>query len=411
MMSKLSLLDKLKVLGDVTSSSGLFIVAIIILVALAALLITTSTKTKKISRFVCIAIYGTIIIASILFYRQELFDLFDYMMDNFFIVVYFPNLAVYFAAIIITNDILWISVFNRKVTKWIRSINTVMFCIIHYLLILIINIITTNKLDIFDQTSIYQNKNAQALIELSSTIFIVWVLFLIIYKTIRIYQQNHNETEEFIKPEKIIIKEPSPEPIVKTETIVKRKLPDSIQKTEVPSMIHGKVKPKPSVITPPKQLDQNIIDLMKEPAPMPLNDNTYLTDIPDPLLNEAPQALDIMLRDQEIMKPQKSQSAPKKKQQPVIIQQTKKVKNITMTEGPKVVTKQPSIVTNSQKDTKSKTELDIFDGLLTLEDYKQVLAILKNYQQQEKRQATIEKRPENRQIKLDTLRDLYQIKK
>ena len=47
MMSKLSLLDKLKVLGDVTSSSGLFIVAIIILIALAALLITTSTKTKK----------------------------------------------------------------------------------------------------------------------------------------------------------------------------------------------------------------------------------------------------------------------------------------------------------------------------------------------------------------------------
>lgn len=412
MMSKLSLLDKLKVLGDVTSSSGLFIVAIIILIALAALLITTSTKTKKLSRIVCIAIYGAIIIASILFYRQELFDLFDYMMDNFFIVVYFPNLAVYFAAIIVTNIILWISIFNRKITKWIRSINTVIFCIIHYLLILIINIITTNKLDVFDQTSIYQNKNAQALIELSSTIFIVWILFLIIYKVIRIYQQNHNEAEEFIKPEpeKIIIKEPALEPIVKTETIIKRKLPDNIQKTEIPSIIHGKVKPKQPVQIPPRQTEQTIIDFMKEPAPIPMNDNTYLTNIPDPILNEAPQALDIMLRDQEIMKPQKSHPAPKKKPKQVIVQQTKKVKNITMTEGPKIVAKQASLVTKDQN-TKRKTEIDIFDSLLTLEDYKRVLAILKNYQQQEKRQAAIEKRPENRQIKLDTLRDLYQTKK
>ena len=415
MMSKLSLLDKLKVLGDVTSSSGLFIVAIIILIALAALLITTSTKTKKVSRIICVVIYGAIIIASILFYREELFGLFDYMMDNFFIAVYFPNLAIYFAAIIVTNIILWISVFNRKITKWIRTINTVMFCIIHYLLILIMNIITTNKLDIFDQTSVYQNKNAQALIELSSTIFIVWILFLIIYKIIRIYQQNHSvtETEEFIKPEpeKIIIREPAPEPIIKTETIFKRKLPDSIRKTEVPSIIHGNVKPKHVVEDLPKQKEQTIIDFMKEPAPISMNDSSYLTDIPDPILNEAPQALDIMLRDQEIMKPQKSQTTPKKQPKPVIIQQTKKVSNIAMTEGPKVVTKQAMTVTKPQKESKNQTTLDIFDGLLTLDDYKRVLAILKNYQQQEKKQAAIEQRPENRQIKLDTLKDLYKNRK
>ena len=198
MMSKLSLLDKLKVLSDVTSSSGLFIVVIVILIALAALLITTNTKTRKKSRFVCIAIYGAIIIVSILFYREELFELFDYMMNNFFIAIYFPNLAIYFAAIVTTNIILWISIFNRKITKWIRTINTIIFCFIHYLLILIINIITTNKLDIFDQTSIYENQEALALIELSSTIFVVWILFLIIYKIIRIYQDNQeiNPKEE-----------------------------------------------------------------------------------------------------------------------------------------------------------------------------------------------------------------------
>ena len=395
MMSKLSLLDKLKVLSDVTSSSGLFIVAIVILIALAALLITTNTKTKKISRFVCIAIYGAIIIVSILFYREELFELFDYMMNNFFIAIYFPNLAIYFAAIVTTNIILWISIFNRKITKWIRTINTIIFCFIHYLLILIINIITTNKLDIFDQTSIYENQEALALIELSSTIFVVWILFLIIYKIIRIYQDNQeiNPKEELENSpwEKEIRKELPKDPIIKTETIIKRKLPDSIKKTEVPSIIQGNIR---------KKQPENIIDFMKSATPT--QDNSYLMDIPDPILNESPQFLDIMLRDQEIMKPLKSEKQPKTTK--IVEKIPKKQRNITVIKEPKLVEKK-TLRKEMKKEvevvkSKQQKELDIFDGLLTLEDYKRVLSVLKTYQQQEKKE-----------IKKEDLEELYRRKR
>lgn len=395
MMSKLSLLDKLKVLSDVTSSSGLFIVAIVILIALAALLITTNTKTKKISRFVCIAIYGAIIIVSILFYREELFELFDYMMNNFFIAIYFPNLAIYFAAIVTTNIILWISIFNRKITKWIRTINTIIFCFIHYLLILIINIITTNKLDIFDQTSIYENQEALALIELSSTIFVVWILFLIIYKIIRIYQDNQeiNPKEELENSplEKEIRKELPKEPIIKTETIIKRKLPDSIKKTEVPSIIQGNIR---------KKQPENIIDFMKSATPT--QDNSYLMDIPDPILNESPQFLDIMLRDQEIMKPLKSEKQPKTTK--IVEKPPRKQRNITVIKEPKLVEKK-TLRKEMKKEaevvkSKQQKELDIFDSLLTLEDYKRVLSVLKTYQQQEKKE-----------IKKEDLEELYRRKR
>ena len=395
MMSKLSLLDKLKVLSDVTSSSGLFIVAIVILIALTALLITTNTKTKKISSFVCIAIYGAIIIVSILFYREELFELFDYMMNNFFIAIYFPNLAIYFAAIVTTNIILWISIFNRKITKWIRTINTIIFCFIHYLLVLIINIITTNKLDVFDQTSIYENQEALALIELSSTIFVVWILFLIIYKIIRIYQDNQeiNPKEELENSllEKEIRKELPKEPIIKTETIIKRKLPDSIKKTEVPSIIQGNIR---------KKQPENIIDFMKSATPT--QDNSYLMDIPDPILNESPQFLDIMLRDQEIMKPLKSEKQPKTTK--IVEKPPKKQRNITVIKEPKLVEKK-TLRKKMKKEvevvkSKQQKELDIFDSLLTLEDYKRVLSVLKTYQQQEKKE-----------IKKEDLEELYRRKR
>ena len=395
MMSKLSLLDKLKVLSDVTSSSGLFIVAIVILIALAALLITTNTKIKKISRFVCIAIYGAIIIVSILFYREELFELFDYMMNNFFIAIYFPNLAIYFAAIVTTNIILLIIIKKKKITKWIRTINTIIFCFIHYLLVLIINIIITNKLDVFDQTSIYENQEALALIELSSTIFVVWILFLIIYKIIRIYQDNQeiNPKEELENSllEKEIRKELPKEPIIKTETIIKRKLPDSIKKTEVPSIIQGNIR---------KKQPENIIDFMKSATPT--QDNSYLMDIPDPILNESPQFLDIMLRDQEIMKPLKSEKQPKTTK--IVEKPPKKQRNITVIKEPKLVEKK-TLRKEMKKEvevvkSKQQKELDIFDSLLTLEDYKRVLSVLKTYQQQEKKE-----------IKKEDLEELYRRKR
>ena len=398
MMSRLSLADKLKILGDVTSSSGLFVVAIVILVALALLLIATNTKTKKISKFICMAIYGSITLVSLIFYREELFNMFDYMMNNFFIAVYFPNLAIYFAAIVATNIILWISIFNRKITKWIRAINTIVFCIIHYLLILIINIITTNKLDIFEQTSIYQNENALALIELSSTIFIVWILFLIIYKIIRIYQQKKEEDYEQLerKNDYANIEAPIPEPIIKQETIYKRKLPDSITKTEVPRIIRGSVKRESTIKEREKKETTSIVDFMKTSVE---NDNSYLMDIPNFVSDDNPQFLDMMLESQNNKKEEPRKVSEERKTKDI----PKKQKKIKITEGPLIVSKStlPKKVLPKQKQS-----VDVFDNLLTLDDYKKVLALLKSYQAQEQLQAKAEQRAENKRISIDDFQQL-----
>lgn len=398
MMSRLSLADKLKILGDVTSSSGLFVVAIVILVALALLVITTNTKTKKISKFVCIAIYGSITLVSLIFYREELFNMFDYMMNNFFIAVYFPNLAIYFAAIIATNIILWISIFNRKITKWIRVINTIVFCIIHYLLILIINIITTNKLDIFEQTSIYQNEKALALIELSSTIFIVWILFLIVYKLIRIYQQKQEiEYEQLERKNNYANTEtPMPTPIIKQETVYKRKLPDSITKTEVPKIVYGSIKRKSLEKEEKKKETTSIVDFMKTSVE---NDNSYLMDIPNFVSNDTPQLLDIMLESQNSKKEEPKKSSEERKTKDI----PKKQKKIKIIESPLVASKSTLPKKNLPK---KKQSVDIFDNLLTLDDYKKVLALLKSYKAQEELQAKIEQRTENKRISINDFQQL-----
>ena len=48
----------------------------------------------------------------------------------------------------------------------------------------------------------------------------------------------------------------------------------------------------------------------------------------------------------------------------------------------------------------------MFDNLLTLEDYKKVLAILKSYKEKEHQQAQLEKRQENRNISINEFQQL-----
>ena len=186
-MSKLTFIDKLSVLLDITKSSYLYIVILIAISALGLILVAPNKKNAKKNKAFYIIVYLILIGILLYVYRDSLSNMFDYMMNNLFIIIYFPNLAIYIAAILITNIIIWISIFNNKVPKIIKKINITVYCIITYILVLILNIINENKLDVFSQTSVYGNTKAQALIELTSTIFIVWILFLLVYKFIKPY--------------------------------------------------------------------------------------------------------------------------------------------------------------------------------------------------------------------------------
>ena len=221
-MSKMSFLDKIGIFLSTSINSKLYLVVLLLLLILGYVLLTTDKKTKKRNQILYIISSTFMIVFLILAYHKSLTKIFDYMMNNLFIVIYFPNLAIYFAAIIITNIIVWLSIFSFKTNEIIKRINIGIYIIISYLLVLICNIITTNKLDIFEQTSVYGNKEATALIELSSIIFIVWIIFLIVYKIILIYLKKDYKP----KVKKIIIKKRV------------KKLPDNFISVSSPEFIH-----------------------------------------------------------------------------------------------------------------------------------------------------------------------------
>lgn len=207
-MANMSFIDKLNVLFNITKSSMTYLIVIIMLVILASILMTLNKKNSKKARNFFIMIYVMIAVFLLVTYRSNLTNMFDYMMNNFFIAIYFPNLAVYLAAIIATNIILWTSISNPRTSKIVKKINILVFTVITYILVLILNTIKTNNLDVFTQTSVYGDKTAQALIELSSVIFIAWIIFLVLYSIIRKYIIRKRMPRRAVSRQPIKIEEP-----------------------------------------------------------------------------------------------------------------------------------------------------------------------------------------------------------
>ena len=191
---------------------------------MAFMFLTTNKKNAKKSKKIYKTIYIILIGTIILIYNSSLSSMYDYMMNNFFIGFYFPNLAIYLAAIILTNVILLKTIFNFREDKLLKILNTIVYSIIHYLLILILEIINSNKLDVFDQVAIYKNNDIAGLISLSSTLFIIWIIFIIVYKTIRKSQRKHQKVRIPIR--KIIT--------------YKKKMPSNYLTIDIPNEVYGK---------------------------------------------------------------------------------------------------------------------------------------------------------------------------
>lgn len=236
-MATLSLAEKLKILFEVSKSSNLFIVAIVAILVLGIFLFTTNRMNVKSSRKLFIALYAFLIVAAFVIYRDSLNHMIEYMMNNVFMVIYFPNLAIYFVSIVVANIILWVSVFNFKTPTLIKNINIVVYSLISYLLVALLTIINKHKLDVFSQTSIYANKSAQAVIELTSMIFVLWILFLCFYKAIRIFQTKDNkfESRRMKKKERILPKNIRELPmtyVVKAPEVPKVQQPSKMKELE-----------------------------------------------------------------------------------------------------------------------------------------------------------------------------------
>lgn len=204
-MTRVSLLEKIKSLVEIISSSYFFIFMLIIFIALSIYLFNTIKKDEIKTKKAYVYAYAIILFAIMIFYNSQIFDLLDYLMNNIFVILCFPNLAVYIAMIIFLNIVMIKSVFSKKITNINKIINISVYSSIHFILILILNLINKNQINVYDQTSLYSNQDLLNLVSLSVIIFIMWILFNIILHFINRTNYTIKETIKTEEQNNLII--------------------------------------------------------------------------------------------------------------------------------------------------------------------------------------------------------------
>ena len=191
-MSPLSLITKLQTVFDLITSKNLYLLILNLKVILTIIFITTNGSNRKQSKKTYILLYLAGFIFIVFQYGSSFMTLLDYAINEVFITYYFPNIVIYLLMLIITNVVLFKTIFSNKADFKLKVINSSAFAIIMYLFILAISQVNSLDLDVFNITELYSSNAVRSLLELSMFIFVFWMVVLGIYYLIRKYQYKHN---------------------------------------------------------------------------------------------------------------------------------------------------------------------------------------------------------------------------
>lgn len=199
-MSPVSLDEKLKIIWSVISSSPLYLIFFVAIAVLVFLFSTTNSANKKQSRKTYLLIYTAFFSYLIIQYGESFSTLVDYAINQVFIGYYFPNIVIYICMLLIATIITLVSIFHKNISRIIKVLNSIIYGLLIYFLILMLSIVNTLKVDVFDLKELYSSDKVRSLLEFSMFLFVTWVLVLVVYHFIRKYQEKKREDtkEEFV---------------------------------------------------------------------------------------------------------------------------------------------------------------------------------------------------------------------
>ncbi len=168
-----TLLDKLNLIYKfVKDNSFTFLIILLIIIILLDFIYGNNTKQTKIL-YICIMIL--ILVYGLFEYYKPLLNILDIYITYIFKLTYFPSIIDYFSMIIITIIVEIYSI--KKLNSVQKNINIWISIIIE--LLFIINIIALNNIniDLNNITSIYENDLLLSIFQISSIIFMIWIIY------------------------------------------------------------------------------------------------------------------------------------------------------------------------------------------------------------------------------------------
>lgn len=189
-MAEISFFDRIKTIFEMIFSSTFFISLFVIIILTIIVLIVNSKVNSKIPKYCTIAGYLIIIIFTLYKYGSYIFSINDSVVEEFFSAIYFPNLVVYIAMLIITLLLLTITFINKNYSRITKIGNIFSFSLIWLLFVLILDVVKTNEINVYDITEVYSNSTLLILLQASMYIFIIWIGILLMNLAVRKISQK-----------------------------------------------------------------------------------------------------------------------------------------------------------------------------------------------------------------------------
>ena len=168
----------IEILLDVISNSPSSVLFIILGIIFASAMIINIKNKKKIGKLVSILGWIFIVLFIIIIYSSYLNKLFDNLINNIFMQIFFPNLATYVIIIIITNFIFLYSII-KKTSNLSKVINVIFFTVIMVFMLYTLEQIITNNINIYSFEEVYSNDDISVLIQSTTVLFTFWIILII----------------------------------------------------------------------------------------------------------------------------------------------------------------------------------------------------------------------------------------
>ena len=188
-MVEYTLFEKISMLFNLLLESPLFLI-IILGIFLMIIDIKYISKNSKKTMKIYLIIIAVVMVLLIYSYLDSFTNVFDSIAQNIALFFYFPSVLEYITTLIIGLIIVLISIFSKRITKKIKTINITVFGTNILLFFLILDQIASNEVDLNNKISIYTNSNMMILLNLSLLIFIIWLIGLGLYKIIKLLNKK-----------------------------------------------------------------------------------------------------------------------------------------------------------------------------------------------------------------------------
>lgn len=128
---------------------------------------------------------------------------FNDVINNIFMGIYFPSVEIYISILIIMLIAVVNAFVNKKMGNGYKINNIVMFFTLVFLFISFLLTISDNRIDVFNKESIYTNVNCLVLLQLSTMVFIFWLIISLIIYLVNFISNKINPDSKVVVEEKV----------------------------------------------------------------------------------------------------------------------------------------------------------------------------------------------------------------